>query len=563
MEGSAGVYWRFFGTPVAVFTAIQFLKNNLMRLSAPYREYKTVIDGIFGASVRKNVSKYYIPTRCQDKDPCNEEEIYEFNGKYVTEKLIPFFCNKAFASESFGKYYMILADSGMGKTTFLVRLYRDYVLKIKLLPRKKMGICFVSLTEKDWISRIRNVTVPGNTILLMDALDENSEAIADCDLFLKRILDETKKFNKIVITCRTQFFSNQKSEPKRTGLVHAGTGKKSSEFIKKYVTPFTEHEVDLYLKKRFKFNYFLQKDAKKIIRKVPEVMARPLILNWIDYLLDKKKPLNYSFEIYGRIMSEWVERECGGQWIEKDSGKLTKGKLVRLSYEIAQYMLDNEVTLVPAEIVDEMARKENIEIEPILAKSRSLLNRNSNGEFKFAHRSFLEFILAKKVYEKKEIPTNDYFLHSMSGFRRFFCEYIKRDLCATYGVEELNHYFAEPEIFSMTTLEGAFGPDVLKLYSVKNHKWSDNSCALLVKIAFFSKDIYRILPGIECNYLLFEIVLGKQKKHYAQIARSSVMIANNTFTDTHITPFLDDVSDIRQVGWDCLPHGSTLIEFMK
>lgn len=95
-----------FGTPIAVFTTIQFLKNNLMRLSAPYREYKTVIDGIYGTSVRKNVSKYYIPTRCQDKDPCNEEEIYEFNGKYVTEKLIPFFCNKAFVSESFGKYYI-------------------------------------------------------------------------------------------------------------------------------------------------------------------------------------------------------------------------------------------------------------------------------------------------------------------------------------------------------------------------------------------------------------------------------------------------------------------------
>lgn len=451
----------------------------------------------------------------------------------------------------------------MGKTTFLIRLYRDYVLRIKLLPRKKMGICFVSLTEKDWISRIKNVTVPGNTILLMDALDENSEAISDCDLFLKKILDETKKFNKIVITCRTQFFSNQKAEPKRTGLVHAGTGKKSSEFIKKYVTPFTEYEVDLYLKKRFKFNYFLRKDAKKIIEKVPEVMARPLVLNWIDYLLDKRKPLNYSFEIYGRIMNEWVERECGGQWIEKDSGKLTKGKLIRLSYEIAQYMLDNEVTLVPAEIVDEMARKENIELEPILAKSRSLLNRNSNGEFKFAHRSFLEFLLAKRVYDKKEIPSNEYFLHSMSGFRRFFCEYLKRDLCATYGIEELNRYFAKSKTSVMTTMEEAFKSDVLKIYSVKNTNMSDNSSALLVKIAFFPKAIYRILPGIECYYLLLEVVLGKQKMHYAEIVRNSVMIANSTFTETHITPFLDDVSDIRQVGWDCLPHGLTLKEFIK
>ena len=174
----------------------------------------------------------------------------------------------AFASESFGKYYIILADSGMGKTTFLVRLYRDYILKINLRRRKKLSICFVTLTESDFLSKIKSVEKPEKTILLLDALDENTEAINDCDAFLKQLLETTKRFNKIVITCRTQFFSNQRSEPRKTGLIHAGTGNKSSEFIRKYITPFSDREVKQYLRKRFRFRFKFRKEAKRIVDKV-------------------------------------------------------------------------------------------------------------------------------------------------------------------------------------------------------------------------------------------------------------------------------------------------------
>lgn len=537
----------------AAINLLKWVKNNILKLSAPYREYIDVIDGIFGSDdVRKNVAKYYIPTRCQDKDPCNEEEIYEFNGKYVTEELIPFFCDKAFSSESFGKYYMILADSGMGKTTFLVRLYRDYVLRINLRHRKKLRVCFVTLTESDFLSKIRNVEKPEKTILLLDALDENTDAIEDCRVFLKKLLEETKKFNKIVITCRTQFFSNQNSEPRKTGLVHAGLGNKSSEFIKKYITPFSDREVKQYLRKRFRFRFRFRKAAKKIVDEVPQVMARPLILYWIDCLVDKEKPMKYSFQIYGRILDRWIERECNSEWNERETGKVTKRKLKFLSCKIAQYMLENKVTVIPAAEVDSLAKEQDINLEPILARSRSLLNRNSSGEYKFAHRSFLEFILAKMVYDNRELPLNEDFLHSMSGFRKFFCDYLRRDLMETYGEERLNRIYAE-HLPLRFTLQDAFGPQTLKLYSVISHVMLDGFVTLRVKIAFFRKKTD--LDSQTNNRLLLvqEIILGSPKNHYAGIETSRLFLASDGFYKMYVSPYIEDASDIRYIEWNKLP----------
>lgn len=400
----------FLGAIWAVITAI---KKNIMKLFAPYREYKKAIDYTVGKSVRKKVAKYYVPTRGQDVDPCFEEEIIENNGKYNTEQLIPFLCKKAFAQESYGKHYLILADSGMGKTTFLVRLYREYTLKFTL--RKKLAMKFVPLSENQCMEKIKGIANKEETILLLDALDENNEAIQDLNVFWNRLLNETSGFNKIVITCRTQFFPDRESEPERVDHIRAGTDNKNQKIVKKYLTPFSNAEVKQYLRKRFRFNLFLRYKAAKVIERVPVLMARPLILNWIDCLVDSDKEFEYSFEIYETIIDRWIKRE---------PEHLTKGKLLDLSFEIARYMMEHESTTIPADEVDKLAKESSIDLAPIVAKSRSLLNRNSNDEYKFAHRSFLEYFLATFAVENLYVSEYSGYLTRLNGFNRFFAEEI-------------------------------------------------------------------------------------------------------------------------------------------
>lgn len=183
--------------------------------------------------------------------------------------------------------------------------------------------------------------------------------------------------------------------------------------MKKYLSPFTDKEVKLYLKKRFRFKLKLQQRAFQIVRKVPNIMARPLILNWINFLCDSKEDYRYSYQIYNTIIDRWIDREDLGN---------SERKLFELSRSIADYMFKHETTTIPAAKVEEIAAKKEVRLEPIIAKSRSLLNRNGQGEYKFAHRTFLEYFIVFGIFEKNRMPEKTDFLWSLSGAKRFLLE---------------------------------------------------------------------------------------------------------------------------------------------
>ena len=65
------------------------------------------------------------------------------------------------------------------------------------------------------------------TILLLDGFDEDKYAVEDYVNRLIEICNETELFYKVIITCRTQFFSDSDSEPKYVGgKIKFGIGKK-------------------------------------------------------------------------------------------------------------------------------------------------------------------------------------------------------------------------------------------------------------------------------------------------------------------------------------------------
>lgn len=85
-------------------------------------------------------------------------------------------------------------------------------------------------------------------------------------------------------------------------------------------------------------------------------------------------------------------------------------------------MFKHETTIIPAAKVEEIAAKKEVRLEKILAKSRSLLNRNGQGEYKFAHRTFLEYSIVFGIFEKNRMPDKTDFLWSLSGAKRFLLE---------------------------------------------------------------------------------------------------------------------------------------------
>ena len=414
------------------FGLLVIRKLNELKLSRDLHPY-------FTPQEVNRATEYFIQTRCQNVPPSVENEPGNVHAFVTSQKLIPFFLRQALGSnkDNDHRFYLILADSGMGKTTFMINLYLSYLRKnwpfqkgkkIKLLP---LGH-FHSLKE---LSEM-DVQEREQTILLLDAFDEDVEAMRDHKKRLTQILDETWRFRKVIITCRTQFFSSAIEEPGKTGISKSGGEKGEHLFYKLYLSPFSDSEVKKYLRKKFSILQFPQrKKAFKIVKKSPNLMVRPMLLNYIDELITPSKynffgiASNISFSLvgvslfplldnsnekYGQIYE--IYRTLIGKWIEREGNRKPEGQeeymkelhnfsraialnMYEMHHKRGGYFIENIEIL-------KFASEHNINLNELEMKSRSLLNRNPEGMYKFSHKSIMEYFLAREALENKEFREN-------------------------------------------------------------------------------------------------------------------------------------------------------------
>lgn len=107
--------------------------------------------------------------------------------------------------------------------------------------------------------------------------------------------------------------------------------------------------------------------------------------------------LTYTYELYEILIEKWIEREASRA---KDSQSF-KTELYRFSSEIAVDIYNQRFKrgglFINFESIGSFATLRNINLEQLEMTSRSLLNRNNEDQYKFSHRSILEYFLAKKA----------------------------------------------------------------------------------------------------------------------------------------------------------------------
>lgn len=362
----------------------------------------------------KKATEKYMPTKCQNVDPCQEEEPTNVHAYVTKEKLIPFFIKKVFNAKKSEKYYIILADSGMGKTTFIINLFSEYSKKIF----KKHKMILLPLGHPDTDATIDIIQDKENTILLLDALDEDSKSLNDYKKRLNEIIEKTKSFQAIVITSRTQFFPSQIEEPKETGILKFGCEKGMHKFYKLYISPFDEKDINKYLKMKFNiFNISKRKRAKVIVEKSPKLMVRPMLLANIDDLIKREYPYQYPHHIYEEMVERWIQRE------RVDSKEELRKFSKELALDIYNSRIERKGIIISAKDIKQFADNHKIKLEDFEIKSRSLLNRNGEGQYKFAHKSILEYFVALDLFNN---PDNEY-MYEYDGFEQI--EKFYYDMC--------------------------------------------------------------------------------------------------------------------------------------
>ena len=350
----------------------------------------------------RRATKYYIEPVCTDADPAVEAELRKL---HIIQNNLFDAVDRFLDKESPNKHLLLLADSGMGKTSFVLNYYAKN--RARIFKRRRLAVVPLGIPDAD--KHIDSIKRKNETILFLDAFDEDTLAIENHRERILHLMEQCRVYKRVVITCRSQFFLSDEEIVERTGIIRIGTTRmgerREYEFMKLYLSPFDDDQVKKYLNKRYRFDRRTRKKAKELVNKIKALSVRPMLLAYIPDLIKAEKPIEYSVDVYEEMVSAWVNRESGF-W--KDTGALLK-----FSEQLAEDLFRerekrrsekiNHAELMT--IVDSWKGplKERLkDINKWQLTGRSLLNRDAVGNYKFSHRSILEYLVAKQIVGQPE-----------------------------------------------------------------------------------------------------------------------------------------------------------------
>lgn len=355
----------------------------------------------------KPLARYYVEPKCQHYNPADHHEDEEPISFVKTPVFttINDFLNREVTMRDGRTQMFILADAGMGKTSLLVMLKLTHLLRFWPSDYD----CLLLKLGPDTLDMVRKHPNKANTVLLLDALDEDPTAWGRIEQRLIELLQETANFRRVLISCRTQFFPETGTDPFGSpGRVTVGG------FICPmiFLSLFDDHQVREYLCKRFPdpWHYGLTGRrhkswlrAEQLLKSMRSLRFRPLLLAYIKDLLDANRPQWDEYAIYGALMETWLLREVNKLSKQGIQPLPTKEDLWTGCTAVAVYLQSlGKRVLSQAELRDLVAGLPAIaHIEQLDFGGRSLMNRTSNREYRFSHYSTQEFLVIHAIVEKR------------------------------------------------------------------------------------------------------------------------------------------------------------------
>lgn len=439
--------WLAAAVSVAVGVAITFLKlyNGINQIVKTHKvkkiESRIAVEAGVTAFTRteiENACRNYVEPNCTSTDPSDEDDLRNVVA------LAPLFrtVDEHFARGGERRHLILLADSGMGKTSFCINYFAR---EQKKNHKSRNRIAIIPLGSTDPLSQIQKLEKESETIIFLDAFDEDPNAVSDPHGRLRQLMSSASRFKNVVITCRSQFFEDDDSIPKGSGIMYPAPRKAgvSREFPlhKLFLAPFDESQVGKYLAKNFPYshpsNFGRRRQAARLVESIPELSVRPMLLELVPDLIREKKEIYQLFELYQYLIESWLKRER--DWIKED-------QLRDISIELAVVIFTRQRSgagdRIPASDLDGIAERFDSNLASWKLKSRSLLNRDIVGNYKFAHRSIMEFLVVLAALRGDQRALNVEWTDLMkdllvslaninSDSEKRTVEFLKNDLSAT------------------------------------------------------------------------------------------------------------------------------------
>lgn len=338
--------------------------------------------------IEAHLSGYVIP-KCAPADPTHKDG-EEFLAD-IRENIFDYMDKNIQVVER--SYHLILGDTGMGKTMFCLNYFAHASKKFD-----DQNFCLVSLSSETSERIISNVGNKSETVLIADAFDEDPKGFGRGRDRLREILEIAADFKCVIITCRSQYFLSDDAIPRETPLtrlVPRQLGQSPTfALVRSYISPFSADEINQYLAKHFPiwafWRWSSRSEARELIRAVPDLVHRPMLLERLPELAKTPTSSTELYELYDSLVEGWLIRES--RWIKFQELKTFSLELALLMYRQfesrnGRITYDEVVTLAQKILGDSPNWKQ--------LTARSLLNRDSRDNFKFAHKSILEFLVVK------------------------------------------------------------------------------------------------------------------------------------------------------------------------
>ena len=386
---------------------------------------------IFEIMQRDNFNKYYVNINALD----SKGSIVSIDNVFLENWL-----NSEQDNE-----LLILGDFGSGKSSLCLKY--TYELAKKYLEDKQNNFIpiFVPLADIDLESNfLKNVisyllnaydikikNLSQRSVFILDGFDEiaTSHWEKDSITVLEKIMTLSAISEKILLTGRTHFFKQQldidEIFTKSGDTLLMKYVKKERNFSIYYIQDFDEHKILEYLKKRTS-NWQHVFEKIKSIYDLEDLAKRPLLLDMIVETIDRfieKKEVNLK-DIYKEYTDIWIKydyRKHGDMRL-----KLSPHDKSYVMEELALLMFLNDGQFIHnsflkghlEKMYNEKKFEKKLQLDQIDNDIRtcSFLNRDVRGNYKFIHKSFLEFFVAQKAVSEINKRNSDFLKQKLLSF---------------------------------------------------------------------------------------------------------------------------------------------------
>jgi WD40 repeat protein/uncharacterized protein YjbI with pentapeptide repeats/MinD-like ATPase involved in chromosome partitioning or flagellar assembly len=343
-------------------------------------------------------------------------------------------------AEPRGGFFTLLGDFGAGKTSFTKRLAHNLAIKYEKDKTSSLIPVLINLKDVskalsleniifDHFSRTANMNVSpeaflhllkeGKIILIFDGFDEMATQ-SNASLTMKNFQELNRAFigkAKILLTCRTHYFKDRAEteetlKAKKKGMTESATQlyraiQDKQGYSIGYLQEFGKQQIEEYLKKTLPDSWHETKMFIDNVYNLKDLASRPVLLDMIVKSLPSIKMQQEDIQVtdlYSAYVQSWIDRD---DWRHE----LTREGREFLAEEIAWRIWDQDTDRIHYSHINELLKdyfKEKktvvdireVEYASSEVRTASFLTRDDQGNYGFAHRSFLEYFLGRRIAGK-------------------------------------------------------------------------------------------------------------------------------------------------------------------